>query len=887
MNIPLSASTGILVSGASPAAIKIALEARAAGAEVSVITSFNYCGEDSCATLDFWNHNTPMFAELFPGWPEQIPVPTQIKLALENKLLEAKIPFLYGTHLLRLMRDGQGNFAGVLLGNRSGLQIVRAGLIIDGSGRALAARQTRMPFATFTPGKKLFERVILSPEPSIGPGEALPVPFAIKDMIIHAKLYRAELEMRGTGPEDFATAELEMRRRSWHPETLGGADQCRCLLEDKPIGTDPEKFVFLPDQLSAHEAAAIAAKRQAGIPSQLEKLHHQQPASSAKLLFSPDFRHRNADTVNVPTGEWPLLTSCDTAVAGGGTGGVPAGIAAARHGANTVIIESQAHLGGVGTEGRIAAYWFGNRNGFTREVDMGVDGFGGSIEPGGRKWKVESKQQYWEHTALTAGCRVYLQHSILAVTMDSGRVGLLLVAGPHGNGLIGVKNVVDATGNADVAAAAGAPTEYSDPNEPALQGTGLPPIIPGVSSYNTDYTFSVDSDSDDITRTLISGRRLFSSEFDLGRLINTRERRRISANLQLMPQDFYLQRTYRDTINIASSNFDTHGFTVHPLFTIRPPHHDPISARVPYRALLPRELDNVIVTGLGMSAHRDALPVIRMQADVQNQGFAAGIAAAMTAANQQAFNQIDIHALQNRLVELGLLPESELNAIDAIPHPDSDPMAAAFAMPTSAMPRLLEKYRETPDIETAMLLAFLGNDSGKELLLRNLEQATWDRGWPYTGMHQFGASCSRLDAVIMALAALTGIDAAPIIRLAGQLTPDHEFSHFRACSLFLRSNPAADAIPVLEHLLNMPEMTGWTVNSQRQAAEHRLTDKIDTIERNRQLKEIYTATALISCSTQHHKAMEILRKYAGGLHGLFARHAAKFLEPSEPRRNKS
>ena len=43
---------------------------------------------------------------------------------------------------------------------------------------------------------------------------------------------------------------------------------------------------------------------------------------------------------------------------------------------------------------------------------------------------------------------------------------------------------------------------------------------------------------------------------------------------------------------------------------------------VPYRALLPAGLDGILVTGLGASAHRDAMPVIRMQPDIQNGGYA-------------------------------------------------------------------------------------------------------------------------------------------------------------------------------------------------------------------------------------------------------------------------
>ena len=50
---------------------------------------------------------------------------------------------------------------------------------------------------------------------------------------------------------------------------------------------------------------------------------------------------------------------------------------------------------------------------------------------------------------------------------------------------------------------------------------------------------------------------------------------------------------------------------------------------MPYRSLIPEKLDGIAVAGIGISVHRDALPLLRMQPEVQNAGYAAGVAAAM------------------------------------------------------------------------------------------------------------------------------------------------------------------------------------------------------------------------------------------------------------------
>lgn len=879
MNVPLMVNTDVLVAGASTDAIQLALEAKKAGLRVFVISGYTYLGENICPAMNFWDESLAMFGELFPEWPERVPTPMSVKRKLEHMLIENDIPFLFETHVLRLMRDTDGAYAGALIGNRSGLQIIRANMIIDGTERSLVARQTRMPFKPFVPGMKNIERIVFVDEQSDYDAPAMSVPFHLDGKPLFARKFSATLNMPDCSPGAFAAAELEMRHLSWSDAIIGSADRCLFTLEDSSCGHDPEAFVFIPGQLRGEGGIAEASISAHGEPCAIATLPDGVCKTSPMACgFVPSFRYADKRSCVVPDAEWAELGAFDVLVAGGGTGGAAAGVGAARSGADTLVIESKSHLGGVGTEGRIAAYWFGNRVGFTAEVDKGVEALGGSVQDCSRKWKVEHKQQYWQDTAVTSGCHVWFDTLIVAVEAVAGVVRSLICASPYGIGVVKAHAVVDATGNADVAAPAGAETFYSDALEPALQGTGMPPAIPGVSSFNSDYTFSVDSDVEDITRTCITARELYADKFDGGRLVDTRERRRIVGDLCLQPMDFYLDRSYYDTLNIASSNFDTHGFTVHPIFTLRPPHEEPLSARVPLRTMLPRGVENVIVTGLGMSSHRDALPVVRMQADVQNQGYAAGIAAAMAVSAGGCFRRIDVKALQRELVNIGILPAAELEAVDSIDL-SLDPVAAAFADPEGALPGLRERFLAAPSLDDALLLAFLGDAGGRELLREYIAAASWDKGWHYTGMHQFGASCSRLDTVIMALAGIAeDADAAAVGRLAGELRPEHEFSHYRSCAMFYCVHPAPDAVPVLEALLEMPGMRNWALVRRTQLYERVIHDIIDTDERNHMLKEFYMAMALFKCAPENPTANQILTEYASGMHGLFARYAAVLLK---------
>jgi hypothetical protein len=125
----------------------------------------------------------------------------------------------------------------------------------------------------------------------------------------------------------------------------------------------------------------------------------------------------------------------------------------------------------------------------------------------------------------------------------------------------------------------------------------------------------------------------------------------------LTPLDILSKRTYPDTVVQARSNFDSHGYTVADICYVcgsdTPKVH---IANIPYRAMLPKGLENVIVAGLGISAHRDAMPIIRMQPDVQNGGYVAGVAAAMASRENKNFRTINVHDLQKHLSKKASFP---------------------------------------------------------------------------------------------------------------------------------------------------------------------------------------------------------------------------------------
>ena len=347
------------------------------------------------------------------------------------------------------------------------------------------------------------------------------------------------------------------------------------------------------------------------------------------------------------------VTGADVVVVGGGVAGVPAAIAAARTGARTVLVESLRQLGGMGTAGGIGQYWQGYRNGLTAEYDRRIRDLKPAVHGVG-------KREAWRRMAQEAGVTVLWGCAAYGVERVGARVVAVNVATDYGPVRIAARTVVDATGNANVAAAAGAPVAFIEEGPLAVQGSGVAWRPLGVGYMNTDWGYVDETSARDRTRFLACGRMGAHGIWDVSQLVGSRERRRIDAEIVLTDTDMATGRKFSDVIACTRSNFDSHGPTIDDLGLIPEPGAWLVEGAVPYRALLPKGIGNMLVAGLGFGATRDALPIVRMQSDVQNTGYAAGTAAALAAAGGGDCRQVDVRALQRRLVREGRLPEMAL-----------------------------------------------------------------------------------------------------------------------------------------------------------------------------------------------------------------------------------
>jgi hypothetical protein len=546
----------------------------------------------------------------------------------------------------------------------------------------------------------------------------------------------------------------------------------------------------------------------------------------------------------------------------------------------------------VSTLGGISHYWYGNRVGFTATIPA----------RGKRKdrWDVEQRMEWYRRELLKAGADIWFLSIGCGALVHDGVVKGAVVATPGGRGVVLAGVVIDTTGNADIAAAAGAECLYTNRSELAMQGTGLPQRELDVNHRNHDFTITDETDMVDVWHLFVYAKSKYPGAFDQGQLIDTRERRRIVGEHTLTILDQVNRRTYPDTVVQANGGgFDSHGYTVDPyLLALRGYPGSPGNSSIPYRCMLPRGLKGILVASLGLSAHRDAVPFIRMQPDVQNGGYAAGVAAAMAARADVDPRDIDVRALQKHLVEIGNLRKAVLKQGDSYPIAREKVAAAVdslgkkprdlwrqlgpiFARPDVAVPLLRKAYAAPEGGRkglVAFVLAMLGDGTGSETLTAAVRAAPkWDSGWNYHGGRY---TLSALDTKIVALGRTGRKEALPaILEKVALLTARHHFSHHRAVALALESigDPAA-ARPLFD-LLKKPGMMGHVHSSVEIARKRAVRDRgrWPGGTRRDSLRELALARALYRCGDHEGLGERILRAYTKDLRGHFARHAAAVL----------
>ena len=187
--------------------------------------------------------------------------------------------------------------------------------------------------------------------------------------------------------------------------------------------------------------------------------------------------HSDPLTVTEAARRLPVRGEVDVLVCGGGLGGVAAATAAARTGAKTLLIERNSFLGGVATAGMCCSifncYYAGGdeRKLGTTGIAVEVADTLAEAEGFGRKWHrhkghiiydIERAKLVLLELVENAGAEVLVTVLTAGAVTAGNTLRGVLVESKSGREALLAKVVVDATGDADVAAFAGAPTRIQE-----------------------------------------------------------------------------------------------------------------------------------------------------------------------------------------------------------------------------------------------------------------------------------------------------------------------------------------------------------------------------------------------------------------------------------------
>lgn len=877
------------------------------------------------------------------------PTPLHVKRTLDNALLDAGVDFLFGCYPTDLLVDPSGAAKGVVMANRAGRQIVRAKVIIDATPTAMLPRMAGLAFRSAV-GPHVFEHVVVSDTlKKISGVKAQGTPTLIYHQGKHypAQVYRMPVKMGELTMHSYAEAQQRVLDKLWTAGQLSASEHIFTVPDSSIVSAQPfdGSLDALPveatrpvglsgvyvlsgcadisrdcaDDFLAPGNSMLVGER---LGQQVASFAAAMPPSGSLAILAPDagttVAGELAETLaplrpEMPVEQritlngtsYPVLGNYNVVVVGGGTSGGPAVIGSARQGAKTLVIEYQHGFGGVGTLGLIGRYWKGFREGFTKELDAGVAALRLPDAPRINGWDVNDKMEWYRREMREAGAEMWMRSMAWGAVVTDGDVKGVAVSTPFGTGIVLADVVIDSTGNGDIAIAAGADYEYYGTSRISIQGTGMPIFNLGESYNNSDFTVTYESDVVDNwhLRVYAKGQSRAGDFYDVSSLVDSRERRRVMGDFYLTLMDQLMERTYPDTIYRGYSDYDCHGVNYNNYIFLQPNPHA-FSCSVPYRCLLPKGLDGILTTGMGISIHSDALPIIRMQPDLQNQGYATGMAAAMAAEAGVEPRDVDIKALQRKLVENGCLPAEVLTATDDYPLSKERIQQAVENAPAEygshegteislvlghrevALPMLRAAYENAVDKKKrfyAHILAVLEDPAGMDTLIEYVDSHHWDKGHPRPT-----ARMSSMDRIVIALG-LSGDSRATdqIIKKMARMNEAFDYSHFRAVSIALDLLRDPAAAPSIAGLLQKRGMRGYAVHSIEDAVkeddaalkklEPNAGTKFSFETREFSMRELALARALYRCGDHEGLGKEILEDYSTDLRGILAAHAMSVL----------
>lgn len=358
----------------------------------------------------------------------------------------------------------------------------------------------------------------------------------------------------------------------------------------------------------------------------------------------------------------PTTIESQIVIGGAGTSGVTAAIGASEMGADVVAIDYFNDLGGTKTLGGVMGYYHGMRdNKYLVKLDSDSDKLSSEIN-----FNKKPGRQYYFLKLFAEQNVVFLSGAIICSSIvENNKVkGILICRNGKLEKILG-DVVIDSTGDGDIAYFSGAETSHGNTRNGITQNYSQWNLIGGGKSPS-----NVNSDYDIIDNTKISElqRGLFLSHYeahfyDFHPYLTVRESRRVKGIYELNLIDAVEATHFDDLISVASSDYDPHfvGYSEYTRCGFLLPHSNIVKVEIPYRSLIPKGLNGIIVIGKAFSQTHNTFQFTRMAADLTVLGYHAGQVSAKAVRSGINLKDLDIKDLQSDWYNRGFIPKEFAN----------------------------------------------------------------------------------------------------------------------------------------------------------------------------------------------------------------------------------
>jgi hypothetical protein len=443
-------------------------------------------------------------------------------------------------------------------------------------------------------------------------------------------------------------------------------------------------------------------------------------------------------TIREPAKETKVCYETDVVVVGGGPGGIGAAIAAARSGADTVLIERYGYLGGMGTGGLVTIIpnmsdIYGKQQiaGICQEWIDRLDAREATNYPKKEHWGSTDKElarYYAKHSFFMerlgrpvysahidaeiskvilnemveeAGVKTYLHSWGTEPVMDGNKAKGVIFESKSGRQAIMAKVVIDSTGDGDLLPYAGAdfetdippsfrianlslcfwianvdleraedfrdnhPEQYRELMEKSVRKGGWGSFFGSRLKdqdscvwFHNRFANKSQIDVEELTRVEFEGRKKMINTFDFFKehipgfehsfivlsspQLGTRGSRRVIGEYKLTEDDLNSDHVFEDTIAIFPDVDRRELSLQHP------------NQCIPYRCMIPRGVDNMLVACRAFSSDVIAQEFFNLIPHCIALGQAAGTAAALTIEAGVGVRDVDYAALQDSLADQGV-----------------------------------------------------------------------------------------------------------------------------------------------------------------------------------------------------------------------------------------